>query len=65
MEEIDTGDNNVRERLEKELKRDYHVITAAKRLDQIARDFVEHCSTAWESGKAMFVCIDKVTCVRM
>jgi len=65
MEEIDTGDINVRERLEKELKRDYHVITAAKRLDQIARDFVEHYSTAWESGKAMFVCIDKVTCVRM
>jgi type I restriction enzyme, R subunit len=65
LEEIDTGDIDVRERLEKELKRDYHVITAAKRLDQIARDFVEHYSTAWESGKAMFVCIDKVTCVRM
>jgi type I restriction enzyme R subunit len=65
LEEIDTGDINVRERLEKELKRDYHVITAAKRLDQIARDFVEHYSTAWEFGKAMFVCIDKVTCVRM
>jgi type I restriction enzyme R subunit len=65
LEEIDTGDINVRERLEKELKRDYHVITAAKRLDQIGRDFVEHYSTAWESGKAMFVCIDKVTCVRM
>ena len=65
LEEIDTGDINVRERLEKELKRDYHVITAAKRLDQIARDFVEHYSTAWESGKAMFVCIDKVTCVRI
>jgi type I restriction enzyme, R subunit len=65
LEEIDTGDINVRERLEKELKRDYHVITAAKRLDHIARDFVEHYSTAWESGKAMFVCIDKVTCVRM
>ena len=51
--------------LEKELKRDYHVITADKRLDQIARDFVEHYSTAWECGKAMLVCIDKVTCVRM
>ncbi len=65
LEEIDTGNIDVHERLEKELKRDYHVITAAKRLDQIARDFVEHYSTAWESGKAMFVCIDKVTCVRM
>jgi type I restriction enzyme R subunit len=65
LEEIDTGDIDVRERLEKELKRDYHVITAAKRLGQIAGDFVAHSSNAWESGKAMFVCIDKVTCVRM
>ena len=26
---------------------------------------MQHYSTAWESGKAMIVCIDKVTCVRM
>jgi len=31
----------------------------------VARDFVQHYSTAWETGKAMLVCIDKVTCVRM
>jgi len=31
----------------------------------VARDFVKHYSTAWETGKAMLVCIDKVTCVRM
>src|SRR5690606_41998089 len=49
----------------KELKRDYHIITAGKRLDQVARDFVQHYSTAWETGKAMLVCIDKITCVRM
>ena len=24
-----------------------------------------HYSTAWETGKAMLVCIDKITCVRM
>src|SRR5690606_552652 len=51
--------------LEQELKRDYHIITAGKRLDQVARDFVQHYSTAWETGKAMLVCIDKITCVRM
>ena len=56
---------NIEQRLEQELKRDYHLITAGKRLDQIARDFVLHYSNAWESGKAMFVCIDKITCVRM
>ena len=52
-------------RLEKDLKRDYHIITADKRLEQVARDFVRHYANAWESGKAMLVCIDKVTCVRM
>ncbi len=26
---------------------------------------MQHYSTAWETGKAMLVCIDKVTCVRM
>ena len=46
-------------------KRDYHVITAEPRLDKIARDFVDHYSTEWESGKAMFVAIDKITTVRM
>ncbi|MCC9168131.1 type I restriction endonuclease subunit R [Pontibacter harenae] len=51
--------------LEKELAREYHIITAEKRLDAIARDFVEHYTTQWESGKAMFVCIDKITTVRM
>ncbi len=55
----------MQQRLERELKRDYHIITADKRLDQVARDFVQHYSTAWETGKAMLVCIDKVTCVRM
>ena len=65
LEEIEIDDIDVSQRLEKELKRDYHIITAEKRLEQIARDFVEHYSTAWETGKAMLVCIDKVTCVRM
>ncbi len=63
--DLETEDIDVVQRLEQELRRDYHVMTAEKRLDQVARDFVEHYSTAWESGKAMLVCIDKVTCVRM
>ena len=51
--------------LEKLLGKDYEVITADDRLDKIADDFVEHCSTRWESGKSMLVCIDKITCARM
>jgi len=65
LEELEIDDIDVAQRLEKELKRDYHIITSKKRLNQIARDFVEHYSTGWESGKAMLVCIDKITCVRM
>jgi len=65
LEQIEITDINVKERLERELKRDYHIITAEKRLNQIAKDFVDHYTTAWESGKAMFVSIDKLTCVRM
>jgi type I restriction enzyme R subunit len=51
--------------LDKLLGKDYEVITADERLDKIAADFVEHCTTRWESGKALFVCIDKITCARM
>ena len=65
LEELETDDIDVEQRLERELTRDYHVITAGKRLDQVAKDFVRHYSAAWETGKAMLVCIDKVTCVRM
>jgi type I restriction enzyme R subunit len=65
LEQFEAEDIDVEQRLERELKRDYHIITAEKRLRQIARDFVEHYSAKWESGKAMIVCIDKITCVRM
>ena len=51
--------------LDKLLGQDYEVITADDRLDKIARDFVEHCATRWESGKSMLICIDKITCARM
>jgi len=65
LEQLEIDDIDVAQRLERELKREYHVVTATKRLDPIARDFVEHFSTEWESGKAMFVAIDKITTVRM
>ena len=51
--------------LEKLLGKDYEIVTADERLDRIAADFVEHCAARWESGKAMMVCIDKITCARM
>ena len=52
-------------KLQKLLGKDYEVITADDRLLKIAQDFVEHCAARWAAGKAMLVCIDKVTCARM
>ena len=65
LDELELEDVDVAQRLERDLKRDYHLMTAGSRLDQLARDFTRHYSAAWETGKAMLVCIDKVTCVRM
>jgi type I restriction enzyme, R subunit len=67
IEQIDAEieDESKRQRLERELQDASHVLTAQKRLEQVARDFVEHYSKAWESGKAMLVCVDKVTTVRL
>lgn len=52
-------------KLEKLLGKDYEVLTADPRLDKLADDFVEHCTARWRSGKAMLVCLDKLTCARM
>jgi type I restriction enzyme R subunit len=65
IEEAEIEDADVAAKLENELKREYHVITAEKRLRHIADDFATHYSTNWETGKAMFVAIDKITAVRM
>lgn len=64
IDEFDLSDDQ-EEKLRRALAKEYHVITSNERLDKIAKDIVNHYSTMWESGKAMLVCIDKVTCVRM
>jgi len=58
-------DVNQQEKLEQEFAKEIHLLTAAPRLESIARDFARHYSDLWTSGKAMFVCLNKVTCVRM
>ncbi|MBR1432888.1 type I restriction endonuclease subunit R [Ruminococcus sp.] len=58
-------DPDQQEKLEAEFAKEIHLLTAEPRLRSIARDFVRHYSDLWESGKAMFVCLNKVTCVRM
>ncbi len=58
-------DINQQAKLELELAKDIHIITSEPRLETIAKDFVEHYTELWTTGKAMFVCVNKVTCVRM
>ncbi len=58
-------DADQQEKLEHEFKKEIHLLTAPTRLKAIAKDFVGHYSDLWTSGKAMFVCLNKVTCVRM
>ena len=53
------------DKLEAEFSKEIHLLTAEPRLRSIAHDFVRHYSDLWTSGKAMFVCLNKVTCVRM
>ena len=67
LEAIENADIDVgqQEKLETEFAREIHLLTAEPRLRAIAGDFVRHYSDLWTSGKAMFVCLNKVTCVRM
>lgn len=58
-------DDDQQEKLEYEFSKEIHLMTATPRLESIARDFARHYSDLWTSGKAMFVCLNKVTCVRM
>ena len=67
LDAIENADINVdqQDKLEAEFAKEIHLLTAKPRLRSIAKDFVRHYSDLWTSGKAMFVCLNKVTCVRM
>lgn len=58
------------EKLYRELGRDYVVLTSPTRLEKVAQDFVTHFHqrrgvVQVGGGKAMMVCLDKITCVKM
>ena len=65
LEEAGDLDPSQQEKLEREFAKEVHLLTAEKRLRVVARDFVQHYSDLWTSGKAMMVSYNKVTCVRM
>lgn len=67
LDAIENADIDVdqQDKLEAEFAKEIHLMTAEPRLISIAKDFVGHYAELWTSGKAMFVCLNKVTCVRM
>lgn len=58
-------DEDQETKLEREFGREYHIITREDRLEAIAKDVVAHFTGRGYRGKAMMVCIDKATAVRM
>ncbi len=64
---LDNIDLNTDEekKLEREFSREYHLITREDRLSKIAQDVIMHFTNRGNGGKAMFVCIDRLTAVKM
>lgn len=58
-------DGEEEKKLERELARQYHIITRDDRLETIARDIVRHFLGRGFLGKAMVISIDKATALRM
>lgn len=58
-------DEEQERKLEREFAREYQLITRDDRLERIAQDIVAHFMGREQQGKAMVVCIDKATAVKM
>jgi type I restriction enzyme R subunit len=58
-------DGEEEKKLERELGRQYHIITRDDRLETVARDIVRHFLGRGFMGKAMVISIDKATTLRM
>lgn len=67
LEAIEAADLDIdqKAKVELELRNDIQILTSKPRLDAIAKDFVSHYSELWTTGKAMFICVNKTTAVRM
>ena len=64
IEEAELNDEAER-RLERELGRQYHILTRDDRLETVAKDLVQHFLGRGFPGKAMVVSIDKATALKM
>lgn len=58
-------DDKTERRLEREFAREYHLITNEDRLNKIAKDIIQHFNSRRIKGKAIVMCIDRKTAVKM
>jgi len=58
-------DNDQEKKLKREFEREYHVITREDRLNRVAKDIIEHFNNRGNDNKAMLVCIDRLTAIKM
>ncbi len=64
IESADLNDE-AEDQLAREFSREYHLVTREERLEAIAADIVSHFLNRGFAGKAMVVCIDRFTAVKM
>ena len=64
IEEAELSDE-AEEKLQKELGKQYHLITRDDRLETVAKDIVQHYLGRGFQGKGMVVSIDKATALKM
>lgn len=64
---LDTAhiDERAEEKLEREFSREYHLIIREDRLNKIAKDIIEHFNNRGVNYKALAICIDRKTAVKM
>lgn len=58
-------DEDQEDALYRKLAQEYPLVTSGERLQKVAADLVGHYTRRWNTGKAMLVCWDKLTCGRM
>lgn len=64
-DETEDLDSDQRAKVEKLFATEYPILTAKKRLNDIAKDVVWHFCNRGYKGKGMFIALDKLTAVRM
>lgn len=63
--ETEDLDSDQRYKVEQLIAREYPILTAKKRLNDIAKDVVWHFCNRGYKGKGMFIALDKLTAVKM